>query len=73
MAEQTGGRRVVANLNLSLDGRYARKDAPEDMGWVKPFAVTEVARDHMSALWESATTALLGRVNAEGSWGSGRP
>lgn len=69
MAEQTGGRRIVANMNLSLDGRYARQDAPEDMGWVMPFAVTDVARDHMSGLWESATTALLGRVNAEGFMG----
>ncbi|WP_412517796.1 dihydrofolate reductase family protein [Actinomadura madurae] len=69
MTEQTGGRRVIANMNFSLDGCYARKDAPEDMGWVMPFAVTDVARDHMSGLWETATTALLGRVNAEGFMG----
>ena len=31
-----------------------------------PFAVTEVARDHLNSLWERATTALLGRINAEG-------
>lgn len=69
MTQQTGGRRVIANMNFSLDGCYARKDAPEDMGWVMPFAVTDVARDHMSGLWETATTALLGRVNAEGFMG----
>ncbi|MEO3824350.1 dihydrofolate reductase family protein [Actinomadura sp. B10D3] len=69
MTEQAGGRRVVVNMNLSLDGCYARQDAPEDMRWVMPFAVTDVARDHMSGLWETATTVLLGRVNAEGFMG----
>ena len=56
-------------MSLSLDGRYARPDAPEDMGWVMPYAVTDVARDHLTSLWEPATTALLGRVNAEGFLG----
>jgi dihydrofolate reductase len=69
MTERTGGRRVVTNLALSLDGRYARPDNPGDMGWVMPFAVTDVARDHLTSLWEPATTALLGRVNAEGFLG----
>lgn len=39
------------------------------MGWVMPYAVTDVARDHLTGLWEPATTALLGRVNAEGFLG----
>lgn len=69
MTEQTGGRRVVTNIAVSLDGRYARPDDPQDMGWVMPYAVTDVARDHLTALWEPATTALLGRVNAEGFMG----
>jgi dihydrofolate reductase len=30
---------------------------------------TEVARDHMTRIWEDATTALLGRLNAEGFMG----
>jgi dihydrofolate reductase len=64
--EQSGGRRVVTNLALSLDGRYARPDNHLDMSWVMPYAVTDVARDHLTSLWEPATTALLGRVNAEG-------
>jgi dihydrofolate reductase len=68
VTEQTGGRRVVTNMALSLDGHYAGRD-PGDMGWVMPYAVTDVARDHMTGLWESATTALLGRVNAEGFLG----
>lgn len=66
---QTGGRRVVTNMSVTLDGCYAKEDAPEDMGWVMPYAVTDVARDHLTSLWEPATTALLGRVNAEGFLG----
>lgn len=66
MTEQTGGRRVVTNIALSLDGRYAKPEDPLDMGWVMPYAVTDAARDHLTGLWEPATTALLGRVNAEG-------
>lgn len=69
MTEQTSGRRVVANMALSLDGRYAAPDNPLDMSWVMPYAHTDVARDHMAGLREPATTALLGRVNAEGFLG----
>ncbi|MFI8082022.1 dihydrofolate reductase family protein [Kitasatospora sp. NPDC086009] len=68
MTEQTASRRVVTNMSLSLDGRYARRD-PRDMSWVMPYAHTDVARDHLTGLWEPATTALLGRVNAEGFLG----
>ncbi|WP_055698175.1 MULTISPECIES: dihydrofolate reductase family protein [Streptomyces] len=69
MTDQSGGRRVVTNMSLSLDGHYARPGDPLDMGWVMPYAVTDVARDHLTGLWEPATTALLGRVNAEGFLG----
>jgi dihydrofolate reductase len=69
MTEQTTGRRIVTNMSLSLDGHYAGPDDPTDMAWVMPYAVTDVARDHLTGLWESATTALLGRVNAEGFLG----
>ena len=69
VTQQTGGRRVVTNIALSLDGRYAAPDNPIDMSWVMPYAVTDVARDHLTSLWEPATTALLGRVNAEGFLG----
>ena len=68
MTEQTS-RRVVTNMSLSLDGHYAGPDDSRDMGWVMPYAVTDVARDHLTSLWEPATTALLGRVNAEGFLG----
>lgn len=64
MNQQTGAR-IVTNMALSLDGRYAAPDNPLDMSWVMPYAVSDVARDHLTGLWETATTALLGRVNAE--------
>ncbi|MFE9574600.1 dihydrofolate reductase family protein [Streptomyces sp. NPDC006692] len=69
MTQQSAGRRVVTNLALSLDGHYAAPDNPLDMSWVMPYAVSDVARDHLTSLWEPATTALLGRVNAEGFLG----
>jgi dihydrofolate reductase len=69
MTEQTGSRRVVTSMNLSLDGHYDAAGAPTDMRWVLPYAVTDVARDHMVSLFQPATTALLGRVNAEGFLG----
>jgi len=69
MTQQSTGRRVVTNMSLSLDGHYAAPENPVDMRWVMPYALTDVARDHLASLWESATTALLGRVNAEGFLG----
>ena len=69
MTQQTTGRRVVTNIALSLDGHYAAPADPLDMSWVLPYAVTDVARDHLTSLWETATTALVGRVNAEGFLG----
>lgn len=66
---QTTGRRIVTNMSLSLDGHYAAPDNPLDMRWVMPYAHSDVARDLLTSLWEPATTALLGRVNAEGFLG----
>lgn len=63
------GRRVVVNISLSIDGFYHGPAGPQDMGFVMPHAITDVARDHLTGLWEPATTALLGRNNAEGFMG----
>ncbi|WP_420112666.1 dihydrofolate reductase family protein [Pseudactinotalea sp.] len=59
-------RRVVANIALSIDGCYQGPAGPHDMGWVMPHAVSDIARNHLTSLWQPATTVLLGRVNAEG-------
>ncbi len=69
VTEHPGGRRIVTNISLSLDGRCAAPGDSQDMSWVMPYAHTDVARDHLTSLWEPATTALLGRVNAEGFLG----
>lgn len=39
------------------------------MSWLMPYAVSDVARDHLTRLWTGATTTLLGRTNAEGFFG----
>ncbi|MEU5716861.1 dihydrofolate reductase family protein [Streptomyces sp. NPDC020403] len=62
-------RRVTANLALSLDGRYNGPGGANDFSAFAPYVTTEVARNHLARIWEGATTALLGRVNAEGFLG----
>ncbi|MFE7800806.1 dihydrofolate reductase family protein [Nocardia sp. NPDC057440] len=62
-------RKVTANISLTLDGRYNGPGGPGDLGAILPYATTEVARDHLTRIWEGATTALLGRLNAEGFLG----
>ncbi|WP_199432800.1 dihydrofolate reductase family protein [Qaidamihabitans albus] len=62
-------RRVTANMNLTLDGRYNGPGGPGDLSAIIPYATTEVARRHLDRIWQTATTALLGRLNAEGFMG----
>lgn len=69
MTEQITGRRVTANISLTLDGRYNGPGGANDMGAIVSYATTEVARAHLTRIWEGATTVLLGRVNAEGFLG----
>lgn len=63
------GRRVTANLALTLDGRYNGPGGPGDFSAFAPYVASEVARDQLTRIWEGATTAVLGRVNAEGFLG----
>ncbi|QWF80962.1 dihydrofolate reductase family protein [Amycolatopsis sp. CA-230715] len=62
-------RTVTANIALSLDGRYHGAGGAPDFGAFVPYLTTDVARDHMSRIWENATTAVLSRGNAEGFLG----
>jgi len=62
-------RTVTANLTLSLDGRYNGPGGAYDLAAIVPYATTDVARDHLTRIWENATTAVLGRLNAEGFLG----
>jgi dihydrofolate reductase len=59
-------RTVVANFSLSLDGRLNGPQGEYDMGWIVPHAISDASRDHMVAVTEPATTALLGRKNYAG-------
>lgn len=63
------GRTVAANLSISLDGRYHGAGGPGDFGAFLPYVATDTAREHMARMCAGATTAVLGRVNAEGFLG----
>lgn len=63
------GRKVTANPVPSLDGRYHGSGGPADFGMFARYVTSDVARRQLTRTWENATTALLGRVNAEGFLG----
>ena len=64
--ERRAGRRVVANISLSLDGRTTGSGGDYDMGWIVPHAITDGAREHLKKLTGATTTVLLRRKNYEG-------
>lgn len=66
MTDTIAQRRVVANIALTLDGRITGADGNQDMGWVVPHALSDGVRDFLAQVHATASTALLGRVNAEG-------
>lgn len=57
---------VTANIGLTLDGRYNGPGGRADAQAIVRYATTDVARDHLTRIRDGASTALLGRVNAEG-------
>lgn len=63
------GRTVTANIALTLDGSYHGPGGPADMAAIVPYATTDVARNHLNRIHQNATTAVLGRRNAEGFLG----
>jgi dihydrofolate reductase len=62
----SNARRVTANMSLTLDGRYNGPGGPADLSAIVPYMSSDVARGQMTRMLEGATTALLGRGNAEG-------
>ncbi|MBF6061169.1 dihydrofolate reductase family protein [Nocardia terpenica] len=62
-------RTVSANIALTLDGRYHGPGGPTDIAAIVAYAATDVARNHLNRIHENATTAVLGRRNAEGFLG----
>jgi dihydrofolate reductase len=65
----TNGRRVRANVSLTLDGRYHGPGGPADLSPIVPYMTSEVSRDHLARLVDGATTAVLGRGSAHGFMG----
>ncbi|MFF7244650.1 dihydrofolate reductase family protein [Embleya sp. NPDC008237] len=65
----TGGRTVVANFTISLDGYVTGPGGEADMGWIGRHAVSDQAREILTRIVNGATTALLGRKNYEGFGG----
>ena len=58
----TTGRRVRANISLTLDGRYHGPGGPGDLGAIVPYVTTDVARGQLARIQDGATTAVLGRA-----------
>ncbi|GAB3748095.1 dihydrofolate reductase family protein [Microlunatus parietis] len=63
--QQTTTRTVLANFTMSIDGYVTGPGGPADMSWVAKHAVSDQARDILTRI-VNGTTAVLGRVNAEG-------
>lgn len=59
--DQSRGRRVVANIGLTIDGLY-RRLTEDDIPYL---ADAEVGYEQITRTIDTATTAVLGRVNAE--------
>jgi dihydrofolate reductase len=62
-------RRIRANMSLTLDGRYNGPGGPQDLGAIVPYMTSDTARDQLTHIYTGATTALLGRGNAQGFMG----
>jgi dihydrofolate reductase len=62
-------RRIRANMSLTLDGRYNGPGGPQDLGAIVPYMTSDTARDQLTRIYTGATTALLGRGNAQGFMG----
>jgi dihydrofolate reductase len=63
------GRRVVAQISTTLDGRVSGPKGPSDMEVVARYAGSDAAHARSAEALAAATTALLGRVNYEGFYG----
>jgi dihydrofolate reductase len=63
------GRRVVAQISTTLDGRVSGPKGPSDMEVVARYAGSDAAHARSAEALAAATTALLGRVNYEGFHG----
>ena len=68
-AQTKAGRRVVAQISMSLDGRVTGPEGPADMEIIAGYAGSDAAHARSAEALAAATTALLGRLNYEGFYG----
>jgi dihydrofolate reductase len=60
------GRRVIAWVNVSLDGYTSGPGGPEHDRWLHEHAAHEQTAAYFEGIWRGADTALMGRTNYEG-------
>jgi dihydrofolate reductase len=69
MGAQVAGRRVVAQISTTLDGRVSGPEGPADMEMIGRYAGSDAAHTRSADALAAATTALMGRINYEGFYG----
>src|SRR5262245_30084022 len=68
-AQPNAGRRGVAQIGRTMDGRVTGPGGPADMEVIAGYAVSDAAHERSAEALATATTALLGRLNYEGFYG----
>ena len=63
-----GSRRLIASVNVSLDGYSAGPEGENDVMWFVEH-VTDQLSSYFEGVYRGSTTALLGRKNYEGFYG----
>ncbi|WP_280303366.1 dihydrofolate reductase family protein [Nocardia neocaledoniensis] len=63
--QQSAGRRVAAEVTLSMDG-YSGTGPDDDMSWCMDHIASPQSELHYEGIWRGVDTALLGRTNWEG-------
>ena len=66
------GRRVAANLALSIDGRYNGPGGPTDFGAFVPYVTTEFARNHLAPIGRARRRRSSTGSTPRDSWGTGQ-
>src|SRR5262249_23632725 len=67
--QRNTGRRVVAQISMTLDGRVSGPGGAYDMELVAGHATTDAAHQRGADVLGAATTAFMGRGNYEGFYG----
>ncbi|MFI6871570.1 dihydrofolate reductase family protein [Nocardia sp. NPDC050406] len=65
MSNSTDGRRVVAEVTVSMDG-YSSTGPDDDMSWCMDHILSGHSELYYEGIWRGASTVVLGRTNWEG-------